>query len=524
MELTIGTINIDHYHRLIDKHRWFVIIPVMITLIIGLFLSFTLPRLYRTNTLILVQPPRVPSNYVRSLVTENLGSRVSTISQQILSRTNLEKIIDEFQLFNDPKYDFMYLEDKIEDLRKRISVRVTRAHGSMDAFSITFEGEDPDKIVKVANALAAFFIDENLKVREAHAVGTENFLNDELRNMRNRLEQVEEAFREYRTNYMGELPEQLPTNLRILDRLQEQLRIKDERLSQSKMRQSQLKSELAAFKTPGGNPNIQSSNPEINQLVQMKQQLVELNTRYTAKHPDILRLKEMINDLENKIEKSSNVKEQESVVLLDQELQERRRNLRQQLHSTNNEIKNLEIELKKIQVELGQIHQRVENTPKREQELMSLRRDYNNIQESYNSLLNRKLEAELAVNMERKQKGEQFHIVDTAKRPERAVSPNIVTLFLGSLAVGLGIGIGIIFLIDFLDNSVRYKDEVEEITDLPVISTISKIERRDEQFKNKVNRWLTFGALGIEIVLCGIFFIFAVKGVHNTINYFSKFT
>ena len=524
MELSVGTIKVDHYLRLVIKHRWFIIIPVMITLILGLLLSLMLPRVYRTNTLILVQPSRVPANYVRSLVTENLGDRVSSISQQILSRTNLEKIIDEFQLYSDPKYAFMYLEDKLDDLRKRISVRVTRARGSMDAFSITFEGQDPDKIVKVANALAAFFINENLKVREAHAVGTESFLEDELSSMRKRLERVEEAYKLYRTSYMGELPEQLPTNLRILDRLQEQLRIKDERLSQGQLRLAQLESQLSLLQNAQDFSSIQAVSPEINQLVELRRQLVELTTRYTEKHPDIIRLKEMIRDLEEKIERGEETANDGPNVLQEEQQRDRRRDLRQQLRSTRNEIRNLENDIEKIKAEVSVVQKRVEGTPKREQELMSLRRDYNNIQESYNSLLNRKLEAELAVNMERKQKGEQFRIVDPAKRPERAVSPNIVTLFVGSLAVGLGIGIGIILLIDFMDNTIHYKDEVETIAGLPVLAAIPVIEDRKDLLKKKINWWFTYAALGIDVILCGIFSVFALKGVDETLNFVKKIT
>lgn len=113
-----------------------------------------------------------------------------------MSRTNLEKIIDQFKLFSGPEHQNMYLEDKIEDLRKRIQVDVSRGdrrsrHREADSFSISFKGNDPEKVMKIANTLATYFIDENLKVREAQAIGTSDFLIAELSTMRKKLEALE---------------------------------------------------------------------------------------------------------------------------------------------------------------------------------------------------------------------------------------------------------------------------------------------------------------------------------------------
>ena len=124
--------------------------------------------------------------------------------------------------------DNMFVEDKIASMRKRIKVNLTRVRGSSDAFSISFQGKYPEKVMKVANALATYFIDQNLKVREAQAVGTSSFLENELDVKKKELEQLEENLKQYRLKYMGELPEQLETNLRILDRIQNQINKKQE--------------------------------------------------------------------------------------------------------------------------------------------------------------------------------------------------------------------------------------------------------------------------------------------------------
>ena len=164
----------------------------------GMFLSIKLPKIYEASTLILVMPQRVPSNFVQSIVTTDIDSRINTISQQILSRSNLKKVMEEFDLFSDPKYSDMFLEDKYADLRERINVEVNRAdrRKEADAFSISFKGPEPKTVMAVTNRLAGSFIDENLKVREAQAMGTSDFLAAELITKRKRLEEVEQKLRE----------------------------------------------------------------------------------------------------------------------------------------------------------------------------------------------------------------------------------------------------------------------------------------------------------------------------------------
>jgi uncharacterized protein involved in exopolysaccharide biosynthesis len=158
--------------EIIVRHRWYIIIPFCLSMMTGIYFALTLTKVYSAGTLILVQPQLIPSNYVQSIVSASLGSRINTLSQQIMSRTNLEKIISEFKLYSGPKSKNMFMEDKIESMRRRITVDVTRSRRATNAFSISFKGKDPEKVMKVTNALATFFIDENLKKREAQAIGT----------------------------------------------------------------------------------------------------------------------------------------------------------------------------------------------------------------------------------------------------------------------------------------------------------------------------------------------------------------
>lgn len=193
-----------------------------------------------------MQPQEVPKNYVRSVVFTGIQARISMISQQIMSRSNLEKVIDQFGLYQDR--EDMYLEDKIEGLRKRISLNISRARGGADSFSIKFKGSNSDRVMRIANTLASYFIDQNLKLRVNQAVGTREFLEAELEKTREQLEQREKRVAEYRAKHQGGLPGELESNLRTLDRLQLQLTEKEISLREARDTQSALQNQLALQK------------------------------------------------------------------------------------------------------------------------------------------------------------------------------------------------------------------------------------------------------------------------------------
>ncbi|MCP3876179.1 MAG: protein GumC [Desulfobacteraceae bacterium] len=515
MPETAQSIKPEYIIEVLMKRRWYIIIPFSISLIIGIYLSITLPKEYQSETLILVEPQRVPTSYVQSIVSQDIDARISTLSQQILSRTNLEKIIKEFKLFSEPEYKQMYFEDKLEKLRERISVSVTRARRGADAFSISFKGKEPEKVMRVVNALTSYFIDQNLKVREAQAVGTSDFLEDELGNMRKKLEGTEERLKEYKKEYMGELPEQLETNLRILDRLQEQLEDRQESLRLAKIRLDDIER-----RNEQGIPVVSGVGDEggLSELEQLRLQLDHLLSRYTEKHPDVIRLKKRIaeyqedkkNQAINPDEESTPITEPVSPAVARAEFE-----LKREVVGFNNEITDLRKELDLYQ-------QRVENTPKREQELMSLQRDYSNIQESYSSLLARKLESEIAVNMERKQKGEQFRILDSARLPQKPVSPDMKKLFFLFVIAGLGISGGIIFMFEYLDNSFRSPDEVESVLEVPVLGTIPPILNIKQKRWKRVNIVISASFSIVSFCLLVLFALLTFKGMDPTLDIFRK--
>ncbi len=523
--------------EIVKRRRWYLMVPFCLSLIAGIVLAIVLPRVYIASTMILVQPQKVPDEYVRSIVSTDIDSRINTISQQILSRSNIERIIKEYNMFSDPNQSSMFMEDKVELMRKWISVDLIREdrRGPADAFSISFKGTDPNLVMKVTNALATYFIDENLRVREEQASGTSDFLDDELGDTRLKLEKQEEALKEYRARYMGGLPEQLQTNLRILEGLQLQLNIKNEGLRFAKnnllLLEKQIEETAKAYginseSTPEVIREVRSENQI--KLEQLEGKLSELELNYTARHPDIIRLKKQIEDLTAKIgTETVGVSEKPATQVPRRNNQGRPMDERSRQMLEREDLKiqiaSLEADIKKNEDQMLNYQHMVEDTPKREQELVSLNRDYENIKASYDSLLGRKLESDIAVNMEKKQKGEQFRILDSAKFPEKPSEPDMKKLFVMVLAAGLGIGAGLIFLLEYLDTSFRKPEEVEAALGIPVLCTIPRLYQSKELKLGRLKHVLfAISAL----VSLGLFLGFAAltfKGVDKTLAFVRQF-
>jgi polysaccharide chain length determinant protein (PEP-CTERM system associated) len=511
--------------KIIIRHRWLIIIPFCLSILVGSYLAFTLPKIYESSTLILVEPQRVPANYVQSVVTMDISARLRTIAEQVMSRTNIERIIDTYKLFSEPGQEKLFLEDKIESVRKLINVNVKQS----STFSIGFRGKDPEKVKNVANALATYFIDENLKVREAQAVGTSAFLGDELKTMRIRLEERENMLREYRQKYMGELPDQLNSNLAILNRFGEQLLAKQQALRDAKevlaasekniSEAQKMQSNMSLFDETGPEPG---GSAEIDKL---KEQLAALKLRYTERHPDVLRLTAMIEKLESEnaaakatAPKSESTQAEAEIPQFDyMSLQ------RNQLAENRKQIGLMEADIAALEKKIQSYQERIENTPKREEELLAIKRDYDNIKNIYESLLNRGLEAEISVNMEKKQKGEQFRIIDPARLPEKPISPNMNRLLLMTIAVGLGIGGGIIFLLEFLDASFRNKEDIESSLGVPLLAAVPVILHLKDKRRQRLDLIFSLISVGFSLALLTGFIVITSKGPEKVIAFVRSF-
>lgn len=502
------------------RRKWYLIIPLAIAMIIGIYLSITLPKVYRASTLILVQPQKVPANYVRSIVTSSVEARLRTISEQIMSITNVERIIRNFNLFSEPQYKDMYWEDKINRVRERISLQVSKGH----TFTVAFTGKTPKTVMEVANALASYFIDENLKVREAQAISTSAFLEDELIGVKSSLNITEKKLMEYRKKNMGSLPEQLDSNHRMLAQLTLELNEDENRLMALQENILRLESQRKEYLESKSNADIPISIPvgeenEDEDIAMLRSQYSALKARYTDKHPDMLKLKKAIENLENR--KSTGEAKTEQFgddlsldnipAMMDAEIKQGAK-----------QVVDLKERIKEIKRQIPEYNRRIEKTPHTEQGLVEINRNYNNVQGQYNSLLSRKLESEIAVNMEKKQKGEQFKIVDPAKMPEKPYEPNLNALFFLFIAAGSGLGVALIVLMEYFDTAFRRAEEIEPFLALPVLAYVPKIKTKEELRRQKIRNAISIIPIAGTALLFGIFTISTIKADESTIVLLEK--
>jgi len=503
MATTEKPFNIQEYLDLGLRRKWYIIIPLVLGILGSFGVYKYLPKVYKATTLILVQPQSVPESYVRPTTTDSVANRLNTISQEILSRTRLEKVIQEFNLYTDIRKK-LPLEEIIEIMRKAIEVKVQeprreRRDQTTNSFSISYEGEEPKTVMMVTNKLASLFIEENLKVRESQAEGTSDFLSKELQGMDERLKRKEQEIRNFKERSMGQLPQQLDANLRILEGLQQQIKTTNESLRAAEDRSIVIQSQIELLKKReptqvvrvGSQGEIsvdRNEDPMITQLRNLKRDLAIAQSKYKETHPDVVDLKKKVADLEPKVkglvEKTQEGKVSEQILpppTLDPETQRQLAQYNEQYHTAVLEAKRLREEEKELKQQVAFYQRRIEETPRREQELILLTRDDELLKTNYQSLMDKKIQAQMAENLERKQQGEQFKILDPARIPEKPIRPDRNKILLIGAVIGLALGLGLAWFRESMDRSFHTVSDVEDYLELPVIAMIPNL--REEKKK-----------------------------------------
>jgi polysaccharide chain length determinant protein (PEP-CTERM system associated) len=480
---------------LIVRRKWLIIFFILLGISVGVGLAWMKKDVYRSSTVILVEQQKIHENYVPSVVGGSAAERVSTITQQVLSRTNLQKVIDEFHLFPDV-INIQGYEPVIDGLRKNVKIETKGRGNQLEAFTISFAHHDPMMAMKVTSKLASQYIDENIKIREQFIEGATEFLEQELTAAKHVLDEKERLLSEYKLKYAGELPGQLETNLRTLDRLQEEkiqlqesingLNVRMELLQKSIRDYEAMAGTLMEFSQSsfqGGGASV-GGNPVAMRVVELKRELAKMSGEYTDAYPDIVSLKTQIKNLEKELSQH-----QENIDSIDDgqagneiaridapvfdpylaELMNSRDELKAQ-------IVGLRAQLTRVSKEMQNLEQSIARTPTREQEMLVLERDYGNMRESYQHLHEKRLNAHISENLDKRQKGERFRILDPANLPSKPEGLPRELLALGGLGGGVGLGFGLAFLLDLLSPTFRRSEDVEVSLGFPMLATIPSFQ------------------------------------------------
>ncbi len=530
--------DVMKYFHLFWERKWWVILPATFCFVLAVLFSLTMEDQFRSRTVILVTPQKVPESFVPSTVTTDVQDRLNTIRQQILSRTRLEQIIGEFGLFREALAEGVPLEVLVGNMRqKQIAVDVQRGRGTQ-AFEVSYTASDPRVAMQVTNKLASLFIEENLKVREQQAMGTSQFLADEIELARAKIRERETAISAFRRQHLDELPERTASNQARLSQLQRQLEMNGANVNaaedrkvllqqqiaeiegrvQDELRARRLAAEQQATLARAGAEAVRATpgptaSPLDRELASARGQLAELKLSFTDRHPDVVRLAARVQQLEAEVSagqavvpvpgaapEGSGDPGGPAAAEPSAEIQ-----YPQIYHQMITDVRGLDLQIARATEENREVRMQIERyqarlvaTPVREMELRQLSEDFAGMQVQLARLVENKLGADLAENLERKQKGEQFKILDPASFPERPVAPNRLRIVAAGLLGGGGLGCGVILLLDFLVMGVRSREELAGVLGVPVLGVISDIVTPAD----KRRRRLWQAGLSSAVALC----------------------
>ncbi len=473
-------LTLNDLARAVWRRRVWFLVPLVLGLVAAVGALRVLPKTYRAVTTVLVEPQKVPADYVKPTIASSIEDRLRTIEPQIKNRDNLARIISEMGLYPELTSRGL-MEAAIGQARRDLTVQLQG-----NTFRIYFEGRDPVRAARTANRVAEAFIDSNLKLRENQAQGTSAFLETEMEKTKSRLEVQEAKIAEFKRQNLGDLPEQRDTNLRGVEQLQTKLEINMDALDKAETRRLLLQSQMAELRNQQGGSRrstlaalgvAPAAPDQPSRLDQLRAQLAELRARYTDRHPDVIRTRAEIAQLEalEKSQKTAPPASSASASPADDADAAPKVDpmLKAEVASVDLEIRSLKSERERILGDIAQLQGRLENVPRVEQELLSLTRDYDNIKSSYESLLDKRLNARLYENLEKSQQGESFTILERALPPTSPYGPNkILVLGLGMIAGGL-LGLLAALLRERSDHTYPDIESLQQaFPGLPVLATI----------------------------------------------------
>ena len=488
------------------RRAWLIIVPFILIAAGAAVESRLTPNMYRSETVILVVPQRIPESYVRATVTSRIEDRLQSIGQQILSRTRLEAIINDLNLYTDARKSTV-MENVVEMMRKDIGIETVKG----DAFKVSYVSGDPRAAMDVVNRLASLFIEENRRDREVLADGTSQFLESQLEDARRRLAEYEKKVEEYRRQYSGELPTQVQSNLQVIQNTQLQVQALVESIDRDRDRRLVLERSIADASVPDTKLEASSiaessANPAGEELDAARRSLRALEGRLTPEHPDVIRAQRLVRELEAKAAAISRSAPAPAATAARVSpgtgpRQSRLRGLQEELDNLDRQIAYKQSEERRLRAVMTTYQARVEAAPRRESELIELTRDYATVQQLYTNLLTKREDSKIAANLERRQAGEQFRVLDPARMPERPFSPNRMRMNLIGAFAGLAVGLALAGLLEFRDTTLRTDDDVAVSVGLPVLAMIPlMVTSADRQRQIRV-RWIAVATAAAVMVL-----------------------
>ncbi len=461
------------------KRRWMLIVALAVCgAIVGYGASRILPKRYTSQTLVLVQQPTVPENYVKSVVSDNINQRLAAMQQQILSRARLLPIIHELGLY--PKdVNRLHEDDLVERLRRVITITPiqpmaeTRAQ-NLPGFYISVVFDNPDIAQQICAKITSMFLEENLQLRQDQAQQTTDFLGKQLQDAKAKLDEQDARLATFKRRFLGSLPDEQQSNLNLLTTLNTQLEAATQALARAQQDKSFAETVLGQQLSTWQSTSQTGQNPDTLELQVAAQQtlLATLQTKYTEDHPDVIKAKNDLASLRRKLAESEKRPAAPEKTTRSANEPGTIQQLRAQIHQYDQTIRERAKQQEEVQKQIRLYQGRIQSTPGVEQDYKLLTRDYQTALEFYNDLLKKRDQSAMATDLERRQQGEQFQVLDPANRPNKPSFPKVPLFAAGGFAGGLGLGLAITLFLATQDSSLKTERDVEIVLRLPVLAMV----------------------------------------------------
>ena len=472
------SLHLLDYLSVVKRRRWWLITPVVVSVVLGAILAAVLPRTYQSATTLAVTSPSMASELVKSSPTDQ-QERVRAIQQELLSNEVLERVARDEGLASDSTMDAAIGAIRSRTVVSPAKTMTPAGRSGPDTFLVTYTGNDPELTQRVTNRLAAVFIDRHTKIRETRAEDTSAFLSTQLTQSQERLRTLEEKLRRMKEIYMGRLPEQQQANLSMVSGLRTQQDSTAMQLRGEQDRLAMLERQIEAMRRGAAEAPLARGSAGLTaqeRVLSLRRELDAASAMYTEKHPEIQRLKGEIAAATElaKAESARPAAEREPALNADPTY----RQLVAERETSKLRIREHERAAANIRAQIGMYQSRVEAAPMVEQQMSTLTREYELEKEQYKQMAERHQTATVNEDLERRRAGEQFTVLYTAHRPSKPESPDVLRLMIVALLMGVVAGGVLAFAREYLDRSVYDARALQTEFNLPVLAEIPRIATR----------------------------------------------
>jgi polysaccharide chain length determinant protein (PEP-CTERM system associated) len=478
-------LTVDDYVAILKRRRWLFAIPLIIFPIVAFGITFLIPAEYQSQTLVLIEEQKVPDDLVKPVISSSLDSRLASMREQILSRSRIQPIIERYNLFSSRG---LSMDDRVDVTRKNIAIKPIQSQishaGGLPGFFISFTAGDARTAQLVCGEITSLFVGENLKSREASAEGTTDFLKGQLDDAKRNLDEHDAKLAAFQRQYGGKLPGDQAPNINMLTSLNTQLeastqalaRMEQDKAYEESMLTQQIQNSQPVTTTASGVTTI-APQAEQTELQTLLTQESDLSAHYTADYPDVIAVRRKIADLRKKIANAPAAPAPSLTTPLNTTPNRNDstsvQQLRAQVRAADIGIQAKQKQQAQIQAAVRGYQDRIQSSPQVEEQYKQLTRDYETAEKFYDQLLTKMNQSKMATDLERRQEGEQFRVMDEPNLPDEPTFPKRYMFAGAGLIVGFGVGLALVAFLEYKNTALRTERDVWAFTQLPTLAVIA---------------------------------------------------